>query len=307
MSERKVLGRGLAALIPQTSIDQNVLNSDAKNRLRDIAGEKSMAGGWEIVSIATDAIRPNRYQPRKDFKDDKIQELAESIKQKGILQPILVRPLGEDGFELLAGERRWRAAKLAGLKIIPAIIKDSHDADALEVSLIENLQRDDLNVLEEARAYKRMMDEFGLDVEKISLTVGRAVSSVSNILRLLALPQKIQDALFSGAISQGHAKAILSLKDAQAQERLCRRIIDNCLSVREAEKIASGAKITPVTKQAVKKDAQIASLEEQLQRSLGTKVRILSVKTGGRIVIEYYSNMDLERITDLLASSSRAK
>jgi len=298
MSDKKVLGRGLAALIPQISIDQSVLSSDAKNRLRDIVDENSLKEGREIIGIAADAIRPNRYQPRKDFKDDKIQELADSIKQKGILQPILVRPLGEDGFELLAGERRWRAAKLAGLNIVPAIVKDMHDADALEVSLIENLQRDDLNVLEEARAYKRMMDEFGLDIEKISQVTGRASSSVSNILRLLALPQKIQDAILSGAIYQGHAKAILSLKSAEAQERLCQRIIANNLSVRDAEKIASGAKDAAATKLAVKKDIQIIAIEEDLQKLLGTKVKVLTGKRGGRIIIDYYTNTDLERVVD---------
>jgi len=298
MSDKKVLGRGLAALIPQISIDQSVLSGDAKNRLRDIVDENSLKEGREIIGIAADAIRPNRYQPRKDFKDDKIQELADSIKQKGILQPILVRPLGEDGFELLAGERRWRAAKLAGLNIVPAIVKDMHDADALEVSLIENLQRDDLNVLEEARAYKRMMDEFGLDIEKISQVTGRASSSVSNILRLLALPQKIQDAILSGAIYQGHAKAILSLKSAEAQERLCQRIIANNLSVRDAEKIASGAKDAAATKLAVKKDIQIIAIEEDLQKLLGTKVKVLTGKRGGRIIIDYYTNTDLERVVD---------
>ena len=297
MSDKKALGRGLAALIPQTSIDQSILTSDAKNRLKNIADEKSIREGREIISIAIDAIRPNRYQPRKNFKDEKLQELADSIGQKGILQPMLVRPLGEDGFELLAGERRWRAAKMAGLKIIPAIIKDTHDADALEVSLIENLQRDDLNALEEARAYKRMMDEFGLDIEKVSKVTGRASSSVSNMLRLLTLSQKIQDAIISGIISAGHAKAVLSLKDAVAQEKLCQRIIANNLSVREAERLASGEK-TEKTKAVVKKDVQLSSLEDELQRALGTKVRILSAKRGGKIVIEYYSNTDLERITD---------
>lgn len=297
MSEKKALGRGLAALIPQTSIDQSILSSDAKNRLKDIVDEKNIKEGREIVSIAIDAIRPNRYQPRKNFKDEKLQELADSISQKGILQPLLVRPLGEDGFEILVGERRWRAAKIAGLKIVPAIIKDTHDADALEVSLIENLQRDDLNALEEARAYKRMIDEFGLDIEKVSKVTGKASSSVSNILRLLTLSQKIQDAIISGAISTGHAKAVLSLKDAAAQEKLCLRIIANNLSVREAERLASGEK-TAKTKVVVKKDVQVAALEDELQRALGTKVRVLSAKRGGKIVIEYYTNSDLERITD---------
>jgi len=304
MNDRKVLGRGLAALIPKTSIDQSVLSEDIKGRLNVVVDEKSLRQGREIINIAIDAIRPNRYQPRKNFKDDKLQELSESIKQKGILQPIIVRPLGEDGFELLAGERRWRAAKLAGLNSVPVIIRDAHDADALEVSLIENLQRDDLNPLEEARAYKRMMDEFSLDMESVSRVVGRAPSSVSNILRLLTLPQKIQDALLSGSISTGHAKAILSLKDPAAQEKLCQRIIASGLSVRDTEKIANETKI-PTTKQTVKKDVEIAALEDELQRSLGTKVRVLAGKRGGKVVIEYYSNTDLERITDILRGGKK--
>jgi len=306
MSDKKALGRGLAALIPSGNTMQDALSEETKSRMKYFVEEKDLREGKNILSIAIDAIRPNRFQPRKAFKDEKLQELSESIKQKGILQPILVRPLGEEGFELLAGERRWRAAKLAGLKIVPAIIKDTHDADALEVSLIENLQRDDLNPIEEARAYKRMIDEFGLDLEKISTAVGRAHSSVSNILRLLTLSQKIQDCILSGAISSGHAKAILSLKDSAAQERLCKRIIDNNLSVREAEKLASSNKTAVPAKQAAKKDAEIASLEEQLQRSLGTKVRIQPAKRGGRITIDYYTNTDLERIVDLV-TSLRAK
>lgn len=299
MSEKRALGRGLAALIPHGSIGQDILSEDARLRMKDVINEKDLREGKNVISIAIDAIRPNRFQPRKDFKDEKLQELADSIKQKGILQPVLVRPLGEEGFELLAGERRWRAAKLAGLNVIPALIKDTHDADALEVSLIENLQRDDLNPLEEARAYKRMMDEFGLDLAKVSQAVGKASSSVSNILRLLNLSQKIQDAILSGLISTGHAKAILSLKDTAAQERLCVRIIETGLSVRDAERIATGAK-TVVTKQEAKKDAEATALQEQLQRVLGTKVRISASKRGGRIIIDYYSNADLERITDIL-------
>ncbi|OIO80776.1 MAG: chromosome partitioning protein ParB [Candidatus Omnitrophica bacterium CG12_big_fil_rev_8_21_14_0_65_43_15] len=305
MTERKALGKGLAALIPQSSIDQDSLRDDTKSRMKYFVEEKGLREGKNVISIAVDAIRPNRFQPRKVFKDDKLNELAESIKQKGILQPILVRPLGEDGFELLAGERRWRASKLAGLRIIPAIIKDTFDSDALEVSLIENLQRDDLNPMEESRAYKKMMDDFGFDLEKISKAVGKAVSSVSNTLRLLALPQKVQEAILSSEISAGHAKAILSLKDIAAQERLCKKIIENNLSVREAERLASGAKTVVITRQPAKKDIQITSLEEQLQRALGTKVKILPSKKGGKMVAQYFSNTDLERIIDLITRGAR--
>lgn len=305
MTDKKALGRGLAALIPQRAGQHARPDQDAGLGAQDSGIEKWLYKGREVVQVSTDSIRPNRFQPRKDFKDDRLKGLMESIRQKGVLQPVLIRQLGPDSFELLAGERRWRATKALGLDKIPAIIKETKDADALEISLIENLQRDDLNPLEEARAYKRLMEEFRFDYEKISKIVGKAASSVSNTLRLLGLPQKVQDAILSGLISAGHAKAILALKDALAQERLCQRIIKNGLSVREAERLSSGVRPTATSKEALKKDAQIASVEERLRKALGTKVRILPSKRGGKVVIEYFSNSDLERIIDIVTGGMK--
>lgn len=306
MVEKKALGRGLAALIPQRTEEPAGPAGDIVSQARQDGAERWLYKGKEVAYLSVEEIKPNRFQPRKDFKDDKLKELTDSIKQKGLLQPILVRQVSGGGFEILAGERRWRAVRALGIDRIPAMIKETEDAGALEISLIENLQRDDLNPLEEARAYKRLMDEFGLDVDKISQVVGKATSSVSNMLRLLGLSQKAQDALFSGLITTGHAKAILALKDVAAQERLCKRIIDGGLSVREAESLASGSRGKVGARQALKKDAEIVAVEEDLQRVLGTKVRVLAGKRGGRVVIEYFSNSDLERILNLLKGGLRA-
>lgn len=302
MTERKALGRGLAALIPQRTDERASLDKQTGLKAADSGVEKWLYRGKEVVYLSIDTIKPNRFQPRKDFKDDRLKDLMESIKQKGVLQPVLVRQLGDDSFELLVGERRWRAVKTLGLDKIPAIVKETKDSDSLEISLIENLQRDDLNPMEEAAAYKRLMDDFGFDCDRISQIVGRASSSVNNILRLLTLPEKVQEAISAGFISAGHAKAILALRDPAAQEKLCRRIIKSGLSVREAEKISSRAKSSGVEKKAAKKDVEVVALEDRLRKALATKVRILSAKRGGRIVIEYFSNADLERIADILTS-----
>lgn len=302
MTERKALGRGLAALIPQRTDERASLDKQTGLKAADSGVEKWLYRGKEVVYLSIDTIKPNRFQPRKDFKDDRLKDLMESIKQKGVLQPVLVRQLGDDSFELLVGERRWRAVKTLGLDKIPAIVKETKDSDSLEISLIENLQRDDLNPMEEAAAYKRLMDDFGFGCDRISQIVGRASSSVNNMLRLLTLPEKVQEAILAGLISTGHAKAILALRDPAAQEKLCRRIIKSGLSVREAEKISSRAKSSGVEKKAAKKDVEVVALEDRLRKALATKVRILSAKRGGRIVIEYFSNADLERIADILTS-----
>jgi len=303
MTDRKALGRGLAALIPQRLAEKEEL-------IKEMSAQSEDTGRWiykgkEVLYISVDSIKPNRFQPRKDFNDSKLKELTESVRQKGVLQPVLARQIDNDSFELLAGERRWRAAKAVGLDKIPVIIKETTDSDALEISLIENLQRDDLNPLEEARAYKRMMDEFGLTFDKVSEVVGRAPSSISNILRLLTLPQKVQEAILAGIISTGHAKAILALKDPREQERLTQRIIKNGLSVREAERLSGGAKASKTTKEVLKKDVQIVAFEEDLQKRLGTKVKIAPGKRGGSIIIEYFSNTDFERILDLIKGGTR--
>ncbi len=303
MSDRKALGRGLAALIPnriaeEAAMDEGQLSLQARDG--QVGAEKWLYKGKEVAYIPLDEIKPNRFQPRKNFNNEALLELADSIKQKGVLQPILVRQLVEGGFEILAGERRWRAAKNAGLDNIPAIVKATQDVDALEISLIENIQRDDLNPIEEARAYKRLMEEFGLSYEHIGQMVGKAVTSVINIVRLLGLSDKVQEALAGGLISSGHAKVILSLKNPSEQEKLCEQIIKRGFSVREVERISNRASQPSGEEKIVTKDVEIIALEEEFQRSLGTKVRIFAKKRGGRLVIEYFSNKDLERIADLL-------
>ena len=237
------------------------------------------------------------------YSPERLRELIASIKEKGVIQPVLVRPK-EDGYELIAGERRLRAVKELGFKQLPVIIKDVEDAEALQLALIENIQREELNPLEEAQAYQQLINEFGHTQEKVARVVGRDASSVSNTLRLLKLPPEIQTALRQGMISMGHARTILAIKGLVEQERIFKRTIARRLSVRELESIVtrrlgSAAK----RKRFVSRDPHLVALEEQIQRILGTKVRIMARRKRGKIVIEYYSDADLERILKLLKST----
>ena len=278
--ERKVLGRGLDALIPS--------NPD---NLRE-----------KVLMINISQIQASRFQPRLNFSPEKIDELAKSIKEKGIIQPVLVRLAGEDRYELIAGERRLRAAQKLGLTELPAIVRRVADADLLEMSIIENIQREELNSVEEAKAYRRLAQEFGLTQDTIADRVGKDKSSISNLLRLLNLPDMIQDYLSKNMISFGHAKALLSIHDEKRQILFCEEIIEKGLSVRQAE---LGFSHTPKRsakriKNPVSTDADIRHLEEKLQHALGTKVRIHPGKKRGRIEIEYYSLEDLDRVLKLL-------
>jgi ParB family chromosome partitioning protein len=275
---KRALGRGLEALIP----------------LREEGFEKE-------VPVKT--ISPNKYQPREQFNPEKLKELTASIKEKGIVQPILVRVKGR-GYELIAGERRLRAARKLGLKKIPVVIKDVPDEEMLELSLIENIQREDLNPIEEARAYRRLIKEFGLTQSSLAKKVGKERPSIANTLRLLGLPGEIQLDVSRGTISSGHARALLGLGKAR-QAEVNKRIKRRGLSVREAEELVSRLKrkrppSTP--KKRVRKDAQILALEEELMKTLGTKVRITQRRGKGKIEIEYYSPEDLERILELLGA-----
>jgi ParB family transcriptional regulator, chromosome partitioning protein len=276
---RKALGKGLEALLGGLPIE----DSGRAERL---------------VEIDVHRILPNRYQPRQTFDDTGLQELAASIKAQGILQPVSVRR-GEDGrYELIAGERRWRAAQLAGLKRIPALVRETTDRDLVELALVENLQRKDLNPMESAQAYQRLMKEFHLSQEDISKRVGKERSSVANHLRLLNLPGPIQEALRQERLTMGHAKAILSLSEAKAQWALAQRILDGGLSVREAERRAQQIKGVPVKTH--RKNREIAAQEERLKHYLGTNIRVVPGAKGGRIVIDYYSAEDLERILEMI-------
>ena len=277
--QKQALGKGLGALIPDLSaLDDN---------------EKKALG---IIEIDLDKIVPNEYQPRKVFNDEKLQELAASIKEQGVIQPIIVHRAGS-GFQLIAGERRWRASRLAGLKTIPALVKEATKRELLEMALIENIQREDLNPLEAAEAYKRLQDEFKLTQEDLAKRVGKERSTVTNFLRLLGLPKEVKHGLATGALSMGHAKALMSLERVRDQLQAAALIVKKGLSVRESETLASRLKNPPKDKK-VRQHQELKVVEERLRKSLGTKVIITSKSKGGRIVIEYYSPEELDRILE---------
>jgi ParB family chromosome partitioning protein len=281
--ERKVLGRGLEALISPDS-------QSSKERV-------------QILKVSQ--VQASRLQPRLKFPQEKIEELAKSIQEKGVIQPILVRQTDGENFELIAGERRLRAIKHLGIQEIPAIVRRVSDADLLELSIIENVQREELGPLEEAKAYQRLCLEFGMTQDHIAQRVGKDKSSISNLLRILNLPEKIQALLNENLISFGHAKAILSVQDPKKQLFFCEKIIERNLSVRQAEFLIkppqSGRRA--ILKTALASDQNVKSLEERLQHALGTKVRVQHGKKRGKIEIEYYSLEDLERLSNLLTRS----
>lgn len=278
--QKKVLGKGLSALMP----------------------EKPVESGTKVVTLNISEINPSKLQPRQEINLEKMEELAASIKEKGVIQPVLVRPK-DSGYELIAGERRLRAAKRLGFTQVPAIIKDVEDVEALQLSLIENIQREELNPLEEAQAYQQLIKDFGFSQEKIARALGKNPSSISNTLRLLKLPEEIRVALRKGQISMGHARTILGVKTLDEQGRIFKRTITQRLSVRELENIVTkrlgeGRK----RKRFALRDPHLVDLEEQIQRILGTKVKIIAGRKRGKIVLEYYSLSDLERLIKLLKS-----
>ena len=278
MSERKVLGRGLRALIP----------------FEEESGKESAR------LIRMDKIESNPRQPRELFDSETLKELAASIQKKGLVQPILVRPK-ESGYEIVCGERRFRAAQAAGLLEIPAVVRPMNDAEALECSIVENVQRSDLNLMEEAHAYERLMNEFHMTQEKVAEVVGKDRSSIANTVRLLLLPERIQEEVIRGRITMGHARAILAKSSEEEQIRLCEQILASNLSVREAERIGRSR----ARKKVLPHDEAVRHLEEELQRSLGTKVRISDRKGKGKITLEYYAAAERERLIRLLKERSR--
>lgn len=275
---KKVLGKGLSALMPERPVE-----------------------GTKIVNIKIKEISLSRLQPRQEINQEKLAELKVSIKEKGVIQPVLVRPKGE-GYELIAGERRLRAAKELGFTQLPAIIKDVEQSEALQIALIENIQREELNPLEEAQAYQQLISKFGFSQERIARVVGKDPSSISNTLRLLKLPEEIQIALRRGLISMGHARTILGLKSLDEQDRIFKRTIARKLSVRELEKLVARSSGIVRHKKPGQRDPNLVDLEERLQRILGTKVKIMPGRKRGRIILEYYSLSDLERIINLFKS-----
>lgn len=287
--ERKGLGKGLGALIP-----------GAENETRSSTAE---------VEVARIAVNP--YQPRNVFDDDKLHELVESIRVHGVLQPVVVRSKGGGEYELVAGERRLRAAKAAGLTRIPAVVRELTNAQSIEVALVENLQREDIGALDAAVSYKRLADEFGLTQEDIAFELGKSRSAVANTMRLLGLPESVKDALRAGRISEGHARAILSIEGEDAQSEICGRIVSGGLSVRESERLAKswgkaggGAKKkASVPRETLALDPNLQQIESELRLILGTKVDIIKTKDRGRIEVEFYSDDDLQRIVELLSGA----
>jgi ParB family chromosome partitioning protein len=277
MQPKKALGRGLQSLIPVGS---------------------GGGGRKEIDEIPLPLVSPNPFQPRRTFDETALGELADSVKSKGLLQPIVVRRLGDGGYELITGERRWRAAKLAGLKKIPAIIRPATDSESMEMALIENLQRKDLNPIEAAWAYQRLMKEFGLTQESVARQLSKERSSIANTVRLLSLPPEVQAWVESEQLSLGHAKVLLGVSDSTHQVQLGRRTVTERLSVRELERLVHPAPRSRRARHTGKN--QPNDLEERLKRRLGTQVRLLEGKIGGKIVIDYYSPDDRERILELI-------
>ncbi len=251
--------------------------------------------GSGLVQLRVEQIRPGRFQPRQAFNEATLEELKASIKQRGVIQPVVVRPVAHGTYELVAGERRWRAAQALGLPDIPAIITPLSDQEALESSLIENLQREDLNPLEEASAYQRLMEEFGYTQERLAESIGKDRSSVANTLRLLRLPDEIQRALREEKLSAGHAKVLAGVEVAVRQLELFRRVTTEQLSVRQLEELALRWQ-PKAARRRRGMDPQLKLIEDELRRLLGTKVTLVSRRKGGRIIIEYFTVEDFNRI-----------
>lgn len=284
----KVLGRGLDALIPMKQPE-----AEAERR--------------QPTTIPIDAIQPNPYQPRTAFPQDSLLELAESMRKNGVLQPVMVTPAATPGrYELIVGERRWRAAKLAGLTVIPAVIRSATAPERLHLALVENLQREDLNPLEAAKGYRRLIDDFHLTQEEVGEIVGKSRVVVANALRLLDLPTAIRQALAGGLITEGHARALAGLDDVSTQEALAHRVINERLTVREVEKLVADWKTvltageTSLRRRGRQKSSAVRSLEEELQRILSRKVEITGSQKKGWVRLQYYSLDDFDQLSEAL-------
>ena len=305
----KGLGRGLDALFGDAEVMPTSPDRSTKNTRTERAGKKEKAenekapseGGVLYVDI--NDIMPNTSQPRKEFDEEKLQELADSINQHGLIQPIVLRKAAK-GYEIVAGERRWRAARLIGLKEIPSIVKELTDEENMLLAIIENMQREDLNPIEEAEGLQQMIDTYGLTQEQVSKSVGKSRPYITNSLRLLKLPERVRDLTAKGDISMGHARALAAIDDEEKQVRLAERIAAEGLSVRQAETLAKDTK-DPAKKKPVKKKRKSADekrVEEDLKNALGTRVNLLRNGKRGKIEIEFYSKEELERLIELLKS-----
>lgn len=300
---RQALGRGIGALIPAARTRQDVATSSALGDPAEAVDiEVSSAAAASVREIPIVSITANPRQPRARFDEEAIADLARSIEVHGILQPILVRALGGEGYELIAGERRLRAARIAGLDRVPALVKQSEEDDSLVLAIVENVQRAELSAVEEARAFRQLMEDFGLTQDEVAGRVGRSRPAVANTLRLLQLPESVLVEVESGRLSAGHARALLGASNDEARESLVRDVLGNGLSVRDTEeRVRRQAKAPAATG-----DPDLRVMEGDLERLLGSKVRIHAGRAGaGRLEIAFYSNDDLARLVDLLGSVQR--
>ncbi len=291
-SKKSGLGKGLETLIPVGEMEEidNLIVKEKKT-------EKN--SGDTVLKISQ--IEPNKSQPRKNFNEDSLQELADSIKQFGIIQPLVVQKKNKY-YEIIAGERRWRAARIAGLKEVPVIIKDYSEQEVVEIALIENIQREDLNPIEEAQAYKRLLEEYNLKQDEVAERVSKSRTAVTNSMRLLKLSDKVQEMLIDEMITSGHARAILAIEDEELQYEIAERVMDEKLSVRETEKLVKAINNPKKKKDKVEINRAVYDeLEVKIKDAIGNNVKLSPKANGkGKIEIEYYSTDDLERITDIL-------
>ena len=301
--KKKGLGKGLDSLIPDNKSIKSV-TPDKSAEAKKEAEEKA-----DVQTMKINEVEPNRDQPRKNFDEDALLELSDSIKQFGVLQPLLVRKR-KDYYEIIAGERRWRAAKIAGVKEVPVIVKEYTDQEILEIGLIENIQRENLNPIEEAIAFKRLLEEFNLKQDEVAERVSKSRTAVTNSMRLLKLSDKVQQMIIDDMISTGHARALLAIDDPELQYTLANKIFDEKLSVRETEKLVKEIKNPkkPKEKKVMENAFIYQDLEEKMKGVFGTKVSIASKGKGkGKIEIEYYSDDELEHLFDMMMSIKRGE
>lgn len=288
----KGLGKGLDALIPPSASENTKTKTEA--------AKTSEQGNETIVKITK--VEPNREQPRKNFEEDALLELADSIKQFGVIQPIVVQDR-KDHYEIIAGERRWRAAKLAGLKEVPVIIKNYTEQEIVEISLIENIQREDLNPIEEAQAYKKLLTEFNLKQDEVAERVSKSRTAVTNSMRLLKLSEEVQQMVINDMLSTGHARALLAIENPEEQYMLAQKVFDEKLSVRDVEKLVKNLHKPAKPKKMNDKTLELIyqDIEENLKQALSTKVSVVSKGEGaGKIEIEFYSHEDLDRLMEII-------
>ncbi|MBQ8151181.1 MAG: ParB/RepB/Spo0J family partition protein [Firmicutes bacterium] len=296
------LGRGLDALFGDLEVSVPTTVSE-KSSVRDYSTDKDKQEPRESVAyIDINDIKPNKDQPRKTFDEDRLNELAESISEHGLIQPIVVRETG-NGFEIVAGERRWRAARKAGLKEIPALKRELTDEENMLLAIIENMQREDLDPIEEAEGISQMIDRYGLNQEQVSKSLGKSRPYITNQLRLLKLPEELQQMVSDGRLSSGHVRALITITDRDKQIKIAERAVSQGLSVRQVEALAKESKGTVKRKKKVtRKSADVKKVEEDLKTVLGTKVNLDQKGKKGKIEIEFYSKEELERLIELLKS-----